>query len=94
MADFIEQLRKRQEAAEEVASPAPEPERPPADTAGSEAHAALLGDEVRELKEHLRAEREQRQRLEQRLEQEQASKPSSLADVLRERQRDKRRTWR
>ena len=98
MAGYLEQLKKRQETAE-AASPEPseaaerQPEDP-AESSESEAHATLLGDEVRELKEQLGAEREQRQRLEQRLEREQASRPSSLADVLRRKQSAKRRTWR
>jgi hypothetical protein len=90
--NYLAQLRKRQEAAKSTEDPvpeAPEPEELPTDpTIRSE----LLADELRDVRQELERERKARQQAERRAEQQ--ARPSSLGDVLREEQRDKRKTWR
>ncbi len=90
MADFIEQLRKRQEAktsatVAEVAKPTEEMTDAQLEEAITESRRQLLDAQHAELRERETA----------RASTPPSSEPEpSLADVLREKQRGKRRTWR
>jgi hypothetical protein len=87
---FLEQLKRKQQAAKSTEAPEPEaPQTPPTDP---EVRAEWLQDELTNTREQLAKEREKREQLERRIEAQ--ARPSSLADVLREKQRGKKRTWR
>jgi hypothetical protein len=86
---FLEQLQKRREATSPPEPKAPEPEELPTDpTVRSE----LLADELADARRELALEREKRRQAELRAEQQ--ARPTSLRDLLREKQVHKRRTWR
>jgi hypothetical protein len=90
MADnYIERLKKRQEAATgEPEASEPRPELPTDPVIRSE----LLADELADAKGELELEREARQQAERRAEQQ--ARPASFGDFLRAKQVSKRRTWR
>ncbi len=87
---FLEQLKRKQAAAEGAQSPETPEETP--SLADPEARAALLEDQLTNTREELEAERQQRQKLQRRLEAQ--AQPKTLSDVLRAKQAGKGRTWR
>jgi hypothetical protein len=85
---FLENLRRKQEAAKSTEAPEPRPEVP----ADPEARAEYLSDELAEVRQELERERNAREQAERRAGQQ--ARPSSLRDFLRMRQIHKRRSWR
>ncbi len=85
---FLENLRRKQEAAKSTEAPEPRPELP----AGPEARAEYLSDELTNTREQLEKEKAARQQAERRAEQQ--ARPASFGDFLRAKQVSKRKTWR
>jgi hypothetical protein len=88
--NYLKELQQRREAA--TGEPMPETTQPEAPPSDPEVRAEWLQDELTNTREQLAKEREKRQQAERRIEAQ--ARPSSLADVLREKQRGKKRTWR
>jgi hypothetical protein len=89
---FLENLRRRQEAAKSTEEPVPEAPQPEELPTDPTIRSELRADELRDVRLELERERAARQQAERRAEQQ--ARPSSLRDLLREKQAHKRRTWR
>jgi hypothetical protein len=91
--NFLEQLKRRQEAA--TGEPEPTvlpPEEVPNDPA---ARAEYLSDELTNTREQLKKEKAAREQAERRLEAIETPAPKSMADLLRQLQAGRKRaTWR
>jgi hypothetical protein len=94
---FLERLQRRKEQASSptsaTASTPPERLEPTEELpTDPEARAAALADELRDARQGLERERKARQQVQRQVEQQ--ARPSSLGDMLRGMQVQKRRTWR
>jgi hypothetical protein len=90
--NYIERLKKRQEAAKSTGEPVPEAPQPEELPNDPTIRSELLADELADARRELERERKARAQAERRAEQQ--ARPSSLRDLLREKQVHKRRTWR
>ena len=91
---FLENLRRKQEAAKSTEAPEPKATQPEALPADPEVRAEWLQDELTNTREQLAKEQEKRQRAERRLAAIETPAPKSMADVLKRVQAGKHKTWR
>jgi hypothetical protein len=89
---FLENLRRKQQAAKSTEAPEPEAPQPEALPTDPTIRSELLANELRDVRQELARERNARQQAERRIEAQ--AQPSSLRDLLRAKQVHKRRTWR